>query len=93
MRLRSFEAVVMGTPPASGECHAKMKEILRGLKGVAQIKDDVLVYGNGQEHDVRLRNVLERIRHHGLSLRREKCKLGQTEVKKECHQIHQRWSI
>jgi hypothetical protein len=75
-----YKRLVMGTPPASGECHAKMKEILQGLQGVAQIKDDILVHGRGQEHDERLQAVFERIRSYGLTLRREKCKRGQTSV-------------
>ena len=35
-----FKVLVMGTPPASGECHAAMANILDGLKGVIVIKDD-----------------------------------------------------
>ena len=37
-----FKVLVMGTPPASGECHAAMAKILTGLKGVIVIKDDIL---------------------------------------------------
>ena len=46
-----FLVLVMGTPPASGECHAAMIKILSGLKGVIVIKDDILVHGKGAEHD------------------------------------------
>ena len=48
---------------------------------MCQIKDDILVYGSGAEHDQRLRQVLERFREAGLTLRREKCYLGKEEVK------------
>ena len=34
-----FIVLVMGTPPASGECHAAMSKILDGLPGVIVIKD------------------------------------------------------
>ena len=46
-----FKVLVMGTPTASGECHTAMANILSGLKGVIVIKDDILVHGQGQEHD------------------------------------------
>ena len=44
----------MGTPPASGECHAKMSQILAGLEGVIVIKDDIIVHGKGDKHDENL---------------------------------------
>ena len=75
-----FKRLVMGAPPASGECHSIMAEILRGLPGVIQIKDDIVVYGEGIQHDSRLEAVLVRIRQFGLTLRREKCKLGQQQI-------------
>ena len=70
----------MGAPPASAECHGKMKEILKGLEGVVQIKDDLVVHGVGKEHDTRLDRTLERLRDYGVTLRKEKCHLGQREV-------------
>ena len=70
----------MGTPPASAECHTKLKEILKDLEGVVQIKDDLVVHGTGQEHDARLSKVLQRLGETGLTLRKEKCKFGQPEV-------------
>ena len=54
--------------------------IVKGLQGVAQIKDDVVIHGTGAEHDTRLRLFLARIQEHGLTLRKEKCKFGVTEV-------------
>jgi hypothetical protein len=47
---------------------------------VEQIKDDLVVHGAGKEHDVRLDRTLERLRDYGLTLRREKCHIGQKEV-------------
>lgn len=75
-----FKRLVMGTPPASGECHTRVKKILEGLKGTVQIKDDVVVHGVGQEHDERLRAVFQRFKEYGMTLRKEKCKLGKPEV-------------
>ena len=48
---------------------------------MVQIKDDVVIHGKGLEHDKRLRSVLETFLNYGLTLRREKCKLGVPEVK------------
>ena len=75
-----FKVLVMGTPPASGECHAAMSKIPQGLKGVIVIKDDILVHGQGQEHDNNLDACLQRLKESGIKLRREKCKLGQQSV-------------
>ena len=56
-----FKVLVMGTPSASGECHNAMALILQGLKGVVQIKDDIIVHRVGQEHDKNLRALLKRL--------------------------------
>ena len=79
--LYRYKRLVMGNSPASSECHRRVRAVLEGLEGVAQIKDDVLVYGKGDEHDTRLWAVLGRFRDAGLTLRREKCHFGQQEVK------------
>ena len=75
-----FKVLVMGTPPASGECHSAMSNILQGLKGVIQIKDDIIVHGKGQERDENLRACLKRLYEYRIWLRREKCKLGQQAI-------------
>ena len=75
----------MGTPPASGECHAAMAKILEGLEGVIVIKDDILVHSKGQKHNANLEACLERLHDNGIRLRREKCKLGQQAVMWFCH--------
>ena len=45
-----FKVLMMGTPPASAECHTAITRMLVGLKGVIQIKDDNLVHVKGKEH-------------------------------------------
>ena len=75
-----FKVLVMGTPPASGECHAAMAKILDGIPGVIVIKDDILVHGRGKDHDVALEACLQRLHENGIRLRKEKCKLGQQAV-------------
>ena len=70
----------MGTPPAFSECHDMVKQLLAGLPGVAQIKDDLVVHRCGKEHNIRLQQVLERFKQAGLTMRKEKCKMGKQEV-------------
>ena len=41
------------------------------------MKDDVCAHGVGREHDKRLLAVLHRFKEYGITLRREKCRLGQ----------------
>ena len=78
--LYRFKRLVMGTPPASSECHAKFAAALAGLDGIVQIKDDIIIHGRGEEHDKRLRAFFERVSSLNITLREEKCKLGQPQV-------------
>ena len=66
----------MDNIPASSEAHKRVKMVVAGCEGLCQIKDDILVYRSGAEHDQRLRQVLERFREARLTLRREKCYLS-----------------
>ena len=75
-----WKRLVMGAPPASGECHSKMGAIVQGLKGVVQIKDDIVVHGKGKEHDANLKDLLKRLDKYGITLRKEKCSFGKSEV-------------
>ena len=79
--LYRFKRLVMGNSPASSECHKRVREVVAGLPGVLQIKDDVLIHGKGEEHDERLKSVLQRFREAGLTLRKEKCELKRSQVK------------
>ena len=54
--------------------------MLVGLEGVIQIKDDIVVHGQGQKHDENLRKVLKRLDDYGLRFRKEKCEFGQPEI-------------
>ena len=79
--LYRYKRLVMGNSLASSEAHRRIKTVLAGCEGVVQIKDDVLVFGDPETHDGRLRAVLERFQEAGLTLRKEKCHLSQAEVK------------
>ena len=64
------------------QCFQRMMEtILSGLKGVQVYMDDVIVCGRTvEEHDARLKMVMERLRQHNVSLNMEKCHVRQSSV-------------
>ena len=78
--LYRFKRLVQGISPASAECHETLRKVLSGISGVVQIKDDWTVHGKGEEHDVRLEQVLQRCREYNITLRKEKCFFGQQQV-------------
>ena len=53
--------MVMGVTSASSECHERMRLVVEGLKGVQQIKDDIVMHRAGKEHNNRLVALLERL--------------------------------
>ena len=58
-----------------------MNEVLTGLKGMVCLIDDVLIYGNTEEqHDQRLQAALSKISNAGLTLSKEKCVFGVTQI-------------
>ena len=51
-----------------------MSHLFRNLEGVEVIADDLVVWGDYvEQHDARLRQVLDGCRHSNLKLNREKC--------------------
>ena len=79
--LYKYNTLVMGVSSASSECHERIRLIVEGLEGVQQIKDDIVVHGQGQIHDARLKALLERLEEYNITLRKEKCQFGVPEVK------------
>ena len=69
-RLYQYKRLVMGNSLSSSEAHRRIKTVLAGWTGAVQIKDDVLVYGDEETHDDRLRAVLEMFKEAGLMLRK-----------------------
>ncbi len=58
-----------------------MEDILGDLPGCRVITDDILVWGIGDEHDIRLKMVLDRAEEHGLHFTAPKIVLDKPEVK------------
>ncbi|VDI69620.1 Hypothetical predicted protein [Mytilus galloprovincialis] len=76
-----FLRLPFGIKSASEVFHKAVCKILHGLNGVESFIDDILVWGcTKEEHDKRLKEVLERIRTANLKLRRDKCEMGISEV-------------
>ena len=77
-----FNKMPFGISSAPEYFQKTMEKILQGLKGVVCLMDDVLVYGETvSEHWLRLRKVLERIKRAGMTLKKEKCEFGCSEIK------------
>ena len=43
--LYRYKRLVMGTHPASSKCHDRIKRMLEGLSGLAQVQDYLIVHG------------------------------------------------
>ena len=62
----------MGHHNASSECNERMRIILKDIEGVAQIKDDIIIHGKGKQHEMRLEEVLNRLKEYNVMLRLSK---------------------
>ena len=77
-----FKRMPFGISSAPEYFQRTMEKILVGLEGVICMMDDILVYGkDSEEHWIRLKKVLKRIEKSGMTLRKEKCLFGCTEIK------------
>jgi hypothetical protein len=70
-----------GVSPAPEVFHRVLADVLRGLPGVLHYVDDILIHGStADEHDRRLRAVLNRLREAGFGLSDAKCRYKQPSV-------------
>ncbi|KAI4884219.1 hypothetical protein NFI96_005617 [Prochilodus magdalenae] len=77
----SFRRLPFGISSAPEVFQKCIAQRLEDLEGVVNIVDDILVWGeNMEQHDKRLRQLLDRIRSINLKLNRAKCKIRMTEV-------------
>ena len=69
-----FNKLPFGITSAPEHFQRRMLEVLSGLEGVVCLIDDVLVHAkNKEEHDSRLKAVLERLENRGVTLNTAKC--------------------
>ena len=76
-----FKRMVQGATPAGSETQKKIRETIKSCKNSLNIKDDILVYGKGLEHDYHLETLLKTLSEKGITLRKDTCLLGQPKVK------------
>ena len=77
-RFKRLPSGISSAPEVFQRCIARH---LEGLEGVVNVIDDILVWGESiEQHDRRLRQLLERLRSINLKLNRSKCKIRMTEI-------------
>uniref|UniRef100_A0A3P9J671 ribonuclease H n=1 Tax=Oryzias latipes TaxID=8090 RepID=A0A3P9J671_ORYLA len=77
-RFKRLPFGISSAPEVFQRCIARH---LEGLEGVVNVIDDILVWGeNIEQHDGRLRQLLDRIRKINLKLNKSKCKIRMTEI-------------
>ena len=85
-----FNKLPFGISSAPEVFQSRMNTVLNGLEGVICLIDDVLIHGNDKnEHDKRLRKVLERLQESGVTLKNDKCEFWKTELKFLGHMVSQ----
>ncbi|KAK2711809.1 hypothetical protein QYM36_012813 [Artemia franciscana] len=76
-----FLRMPFGLLSAQDEFQRHMEEAFKGLKGVAIIIDDILVYrANQEEHDERLQAIMERALEKGVKFNKDKCSFSASSV-------------
>ena len=50
------------------EAHERIRRILTGLDSVIQIKDNIIVHGEGKKHDKNLQKMFSRLEEHNITL-------------------------
>lgn len=61
--------------------HSKVRQLLEDIEGVDSFVDDIIVWGSSlEEHDARLRLLLDRARQCGIKFNKEKCEFRVTRV-------------
>ena len=76
----------MGIKSAPQVYQRRMEQVFEGIQGLKVIMDDIITYGSNQEeHDIRLRDVLERARDNNLRLKKSKCHIEKEKVQFHGH--------
>ena len=76
-----FKRLPFGISSAQDVFQAIMSEMFKDIEGVEVVVDDLLIWGETEEmHDKRLKQVLERVRHHNLKLNKDKSQIKLDEI-------------
>ena len=73
--------MVQGTSPASSEIQKRVRETIAKCPNAINIKDDIIIHGNDNEHEQHLNTAFKALQEKNLTLRKAKCFLGKPEVK------------
>lgn len=83
-----YKRLVMGINAASEIYQHEIQQVVQGIPGVANLSDDILVHAaTREEHDQRLRQVLQRLQEAGLTLNADKCRFRRTEIEFLGHKL------
>ena len=86
--LFTYTRMPFGISTAPGIWQRAMDSVLAGVPGVICYLNDILIVGDSDEqHEERLKMVLERLDQAGLRLKREKCEFHKTSVEYLGHVI------
>jgi transposase InsO family protein len=87
--LYQYQRLAFGVSTAPSIFQAVMDQILKGIDGVVCYLDDILISTKDVEtHAKTLRLVLDRLRDHGILVKRSKCEIGVSEVEYLGHRIN-----
>lgn len=76
-----FQRLPFGITSAPEYFQKRMAQILEGIPGVINLMDDILIFGKDRaQHDDRLRQTLDRLGRAGVTLNKDKCCFGVTEI-------------
>ncbi|UYV78302.1 K02A2.6-like, partial [Cordylochernes scorpioides] len=76
-----FKRLPFGISSAPEHFQKRISAILRGVNGVICHMDDILIFAKRkEEHDETLREVLRRLKNSGITLNKEKCQFGVSNV-------------
>lgn len=79
--LRQYSRLSFGISSAAEIFQNAIREALSGLRGVINVSDDILIFGNSQEeHDSNLKELFNRIREKGLTLNEAKCEFNKDKL-------------
>ena len=77
----SFTRLPFGVKSASEVYQRKISEMVADLEGCQAIIDDILIWGKDmEEHDRRLKSVLDRVRQNNMKLSRDKCEFRKNRI-------------
>ena len=75
--LYRYKRLMFGISSAPEKYQQVIHQIFQDCEGVQNISDDIIVHAPSQElHDIRLKQVLNRIKERGLTLNKEKCQFN-----------------